>query len=292
MIVQKSHLTLCDDDGVIEFNGNTYTPDSAKGYFRFSVSHAFPVKTVYGTALHPAVIAANYRKLIHQNVNYEHQIREYHKATNENAQDRVIGSVLDATFPAAPAGGWKINADPAQAPGIEGIGVFFKATNGMHRLFGEHSTGRKTYTVSMEVNWSFDSDCGFALTLKPKAPGKGGGFQDPLFDTSPPDFLAAGYEYVPFDKAPDELKATFSTKKSRIISHYAGRDVTILTGGLNNQVDYIGLGIVNFGAESAAKLRRMTASAPEPAGFLEAAYARKLEDEARMAVAVRKLGVI
>lgn len=258
-------LNLCDDNSIIDFNGTKYVPDDTKGYFRFSVSHSFPVETVYQTALHPAVIAASYQTMLNQNVNIEHQIREYHKKDNPNAQDHVIGSIVAVTFPLQPHGGWKIQADASKTPGIEGVGVFFKMTSGMNKIFGEHSTGRNKYTVSMEVQYPFNEQCGFALNLKPVAPGKGGGFQPPLFAFSPPDFLSAGYEYVPYDKAPADLIACFSKKKNRVVMAYKSRHVTVMMGGLNNPVHYAGLGIVKYGAESTAKLIRMAASAPKDA---------------------------
>jgi len=241
-------VALCGEEG-ITLNGQHFAPDAFRGYFKFQLSHAFPQgATVYQTALHPAVIAKSYRSLLNQNINYEHQIASYH--SDKDVRDRVIGAVVAVDFPSQPAGGWKLDLN-ATPPGITCVGVLFKQTQGMAKIMGEHSSSKRKYTVSMEVFYPLE-EAGFAIELNGK---------DPKFDFSPPDFIKAGYEYVPYEEAPDELAATFSSKKSRIVLRYQGRKVYLMMGGLSNPVNYAGAGVVAFGAEPTAKILRMAASA-------------------------------
>jgi hypothetical protein len=276
-------LSLCGDEG-IEFNGEKFVPDSTKGFFTFKFSHAFPVATIYQTALHPNVIAKSYNSLKFQTLNYEHQIAAYSK-DGKDVRDRVIGSVVAVDFPRSPMGGWKIDANADNAPGISGVAVVYKQTQGMADLMGQHLTGRKSYTVSMEVFYPFQ-DAGFAVELSKAVSTANGprpaGFADPAYDFTPSDMLASGYEYVPVAKAPGELVATFSTKKNRVVAAWKGRKCTVLMGGLNNPVHYAGAGVVRFGAERTAKIQRLAASD----------YERLDEIFSRLGQAVAKVGSI
>jgi hypothetical protein len=169
-------------------------------------------------------------------------------------RDRVIGSVVAIDFPREPGGGWAIHADASKAPCISGVGVLYKQTSGMAKVLGEHTSGRHSYKVSMEVLYPFE-DAGFAVELKGK---------DPEFNFTPPDMLRAGYEYVPVNQAPEMLVATFSRKNERVVAQYKGRKVTVLMGGLNNAVHYAGVGVVHFGAEPPAKISRLVANDRNP----------------------------
>jgi hypothetical protein len=249
-------LSLCGDDG-IEFKGQRFVPDPTKGYFSFSFSHAFPNSTVRGEGIHPNVIARSFQSLLNQNVNIEHQIAEYHKG-EKDVRDRVIGSVVAVDFPGGQDARWQINPDPAKAPGITGVGVIYKQTQGTARIFGEHQVGRKKFTVSMEVLWPRD-EAGYAVELNGGAP---------LYAFSPSDFIAAGWEYVPEEKAPAELQAAWSEKRGMIVSRYQSRKVVLMMGGLAGQVHYAGVGVVSFGAERAAKITRLVASGEHPLGKL------------------------
>jgi hypothetical protein len=260
-------LSLCGSEG-IEFKGKKYVPDFTKGYFQFQFSHAYPILTAYGTGLHPNVVARSYKSLEDQNVNYEHQIAEYHKKSGKDVRDRVIGSIVAVDFPQAPVGGWKVNPDPGKAPGITGVAAVFKQAQGMVKVMGEHSTGRHKYTVSMECLWPFN-EAGWIAALKP-APGekqngsRPAGFRDPDNDFTPTDLLACGVEYYPFDKAPADLVATFSRKSERVVAQWHGRKCGVLMGGLDNPVHYAGAGVVHFGAERTAKIMRLAASGEDP----------------------------
>lgn len=256
-------LTLCGEEG-IDFKGKRYTPDQTKGFFQFELSHAFPVLTVYGTGLHPNVIAKSFNSITNQNINYEHQIARYHEGDGRDVRDRVIGSIVAADFPPPPPGGWKVNPDVTASPCITGVGVLFKQTQGMAKVMGEHASSKHKYSVSMEVLYPLEQ-AGFVASL-PRALSKQNGnrpagMADPEQNYTPPDLLAAGYEYFPFDKAPETLVATFSRKKNRVVAQYKGRRCAVLMGGLDNPVHYAGVGVVHFPAEREAKIMRLAASA-------------------------------
>ncbi len=253
-------LSLCGDEG-LRFGNEVFVPDATLGYFQFQLSHAFPVATVYQTALHPAVIAKSYKSLFHQKLDKEHQIASYFP--EGDVRDHIIGFVAAVDFPKEPPGGWTIS-DPGQSPAISGVAAVFKEAQGMAKVLGEHVTGKHKYTVSMEVFYPLvpgddaanpNSAAGFALNLN-------GG--QPKFNFTPPDMLRAGYEYVPAAKAPEELVATFSRKKNRVMAQYRGRRVCVLMGGLDNPVHYAGVGLVRYGAEPPAKILRLAASAEHP----------------------------
>lgn len=252
-----SAIALFSED-TIEFAGQKFTPDETKGYFRFAMSHAFPVSTYYGTALYAGVIEKSHGSLLHQNVNYEHQIRAYHKEPGKetNVEDRVIGSIVAVDFPRTPAGAWKL--DMNSTPGITGVAVFYKQTTGMNRILGEHLAGRHQYTVSMEVQYPY-AEAGFAINTR-------GGKN--LFSSTPDHVAQAGFDYASWKDAPDELRATFSLKKNRIVAKYKGRDTYLLMGGLEHPVHYAGMAVVKYGAERTAQITRMAASAGDLRPFL------------------------
>lgn len=245
-------LTLCDDN-TIEFGGSRFVPDLTKAFFRFTLSHCFPAGvTMYGTSLHPSVIARSYRSLLFQNLNLEHQLSEYHP--DRDVRDRVIGSIVAVDFPSQPAGGWRIPRPGEESPGVSGIAVIYKQAQSVQRIIGEHSASRKRYAVSMEILYPLD-EAGFLVQLNDSRP---------TFSFSTPDVLASGHEFVPYTEAPPELKATFSLKRRSIVAKWNNRKTYLLMGGLNGSVHYAGVGVVAHGAEPTAKILRLAASATNP----------------------------
>jgi len=240
-------VSLAAENQSIDFKGQTYTADGTKGYLTFQFSHAFPVVNAYGQALHPNVVARSHASLKHQPVNYEHHVVAYDKDRYQS--DKFYGTVLDVDFPRTPHNGWRVSQDKSAAPGIKGIASFAKLARGMDTIIGKHQTGRHTYSVSMEVEY-FYKDCAFAVAL---------GSAKPAHDT-PDDMVGAGWELIPWMEADDDLLATFSMKKKRIVSDWKGRNVVQMMGGLDGTVHYAGLGIVQYGAEREAEILQMAAS--------------------------------
>ena len=245
---EGSQLDFSDRSGT----KHVFVPDETKGFFNFQLAKAFPFgATAHGTGLHPAVTERSFQSLHLQNLNFEHQLAEYHKVPGKTntVRDRVIGGIAAVDYPSTPSGGWKIAKDAADAPCINAVATYWKLTQGMKSIIGEHMTSRHQWTVSMEVQYTL-AESGFAVRLKEK----------PKFAFTPDDMLAAGWEYVPFDKSPKELQECFSREKNRVTKRFQGREVFVLMGGIENRVHFAGVGLVRYGAEPTAKISRMTAN--------------------------------
>ena len=240
----RALATASASDLPIEFNGRTYVSDETKGYILARISHAFPVTTMHGGALMPNVVAKSWKSIIGQGCNIEHAVQAY-----GGKEDKFIGTVLDATFPETPAGGWKLGS-MEDAPGIKIVVAFSKNASGMDRILSRHLTGRHAYTVSMEVTYAYEG-MAFAVQLKNGATPK---------HETPDGMVAAGWELVPWAKADQELLAVFHKNPSRITKPYKGRKVVYIMGGLDQPVHYGGVAIVEYGAEPTAEILQMAAS--------------------------------
>lgn len=269
------NLTLAGDEG-IEFvstfgsaagQKQLFKPDSTKGFVKFELANAFPNALIYGTALHPNVIAKSYGTMLYQPFNMEHQIAAYHKKKGmaNHTEDRILGSIHGVSFPTASMGSWRVGADASAAPKITAIASYSKLAKGMEEVLGAHSSGKHRYSVSMEVQYPFN-EVGFAVHRDGKSPLK------ELANTTPDDMANAGFDYVPIDQAPSQIASfdeasgqfssgVFNKNKGRIDSNYKGRKVTMLMGGLDGMVHFAGVGLVKYAAESKAGINRMMASA-------------------------------
>jgi hypothetical protein len=226
----------------------TFTPNDTLGYFEFDFAFGFPVYNAYQTGLHPQVIALSYPTIEDQYLNYEHRMEAN---MGPKVDDRIIGHVVAASFPQMPAcGKWSITSED-KTPFVSGVASFYKKAQGLKRVLGEHITGRHTWSVSMEVDWIMETS-GFAVE---RVTGE-------FKATTPADFTAQGWEYVPHDQAPPELRAVFSDKKNRVVAQYKGRRVVVLMGGLENPVHFAGLALVRYGAEPPARINRLIAAHP------------------------------
>ena len=277
------NLVLAGDEG-IEFVSTfgsaagmkqRFTPDSTKGFVKFEIANAFPNALVYGTALHPNVLAKSYGTMLHQPFNMEHQLAHYHKKKGvaNHVEDRILGSIHAVHFPETPHGGWRIGADGGAAPKITAIASYAKQAKGMDEVLGNHSSGKHKYTVSMEAVYDF-KDNGFAIARGNRSPLK------EFANTTPDDMSQAGFDYVPIAAAPEGLasfneqtktydSAVFNKAMGRMESNYKGRKVTMLMGGLDGLVHFAGVGLVKNGAESKAGISRMLASADGPTLLIE-----------------------
>lgn len=251
-------LLLCGDNGM-EFTSkgqrHTFKPDLTRGYLKFEMAHAFPNRLAYGTAIHPAVVARSADSLLHQNLNYEHQLADHFKDDPDRkgkVNDRLLGAVLAVHFPQG--SNFQVGASPEDAPFISAVASYAKHAQGMNRIIGDHATGRHKWTVSMEVKYPF-SETGFAVARNGREPLK------EFSDSTPSDMSAAGYDYVSTLEAPEDLLATFSQKKNRIVKDYKGRKATLLMGGIDGDVHFAGVGLVKYGAEKTAAIQTLAASA-------------------------------
>jgi hypothetical protein len=165
------------------------------------------------------------------------------------------------------AGGWKINES---SPHITGVGVLWKRAQGMRRILGEHLTGHHQWAVSYDALWGGEEKnatvqqvlaktSSFAVQL-PKD-GK------PELGFSPPDFLEAGWEYIPGNEAPKDLLNTTTSGDGtafRVDKQWHGRKVVVLMNDQVGHVHFSGLAIVRYGAEKAAGIRSVVASGTSP----------------------------
>jgi hypothetical protein len=249
-------VALCDQ--AVEINGQKLHPDKTKGYLDFRLSHSLPVITYYGEALHPETIANSFNSMLHQPLNINHAMRIHDK---ENIpRDRIIGGVVGVEYGRKPSNGWKVPPQREQAPGVRAVASIFKEADGADKIIGAHQSGRKHYTVSMELNYS-NLDSGFLVS----------GEKMPAHDT-PEDLLGAGFNYIPAQEAPDDLIATRDFSRNQMRSkkpgggrfgEWQGRDAYWLMGGIGGQVHYKGVGVVELGAEPTAGIGQLLASLEE-----------------------------
>jgi len=259
-------VSLCSVTNPIDIAGELFVPDKATAYVEFYLSHAFPVYLDVPdpsglpekVAIHPQVVANSYRSLKGKVVNLAHLMVANNPESNP--RDRIMGCVMAVEFPEAPEGGWKVQADPALAPGIRVVASLFKNAEGVPTVLDTWAQGKTPFsdtqwTVSME-NESRLSAGGFLV----KAAGK------PVLDgwaaTTPADLAALGWIYVPYPDASQELKGCMKPWPSfGIQKDFNGCETMFLNGGLDGTILYCGVALVPLGKESAARVVRMEASA-------------------------------
>ena len=238
--------------GAVTCAGQKFEPDDTKAYVEFYLSHGFPVVTSDRTAIHPQVVANSYGSLLHQVFNLGHMMKAYDP--ENNARDRILGSVVVVEFPeAAGADGWKVQADPAKAPGIHGVAVMHKLAEGAAQILAQHLTGKRRWTVSMETQFSLE-ESGF-LIGKDDALGEAVRFAEA---ETPDDLRSLGYWWMPWGKAGPVMEA-WDEARTRIKPAYQTRQIVFLLAGLDGRVHYNGVGLTPWGKEPAAEVRQMVA---------------------------------
>ena len=140
--------------------------------------------------MHPATVARAYQTMLHKVFNVAHIMKAYNP--DEHARDRILGTVVAVEFPREPSGGWKLQADKAKAPGIRAAAVIHKKAEWAEKIMGQHLSGRRPWTVSMEHMFYLD-DSAFLVKDTKLAEE---------FET-PQDILDLGYTFVPFSQAPE-----------------------------------------------------------------------------------------
>lgn len=262
-------LQLCAvaADRSLTINGRIYTSDHATAYMEFNLSHAFPVyldnaapgEMPERTAIHPQVVANSYRSLAGKVVNLGHIMRAYDP--EQHPRDRILGTVMDVEFPPAPAGGWTVQGDPGQAPGIRAVAALHKQAEGVPTILETWEQGRTPFsetpwTVSMESE-SRRADGGFLVRCGSQAAQYG---LDDYVRQTPSDLLALDWVYVPWGMAPAGLLECLKAGEYLGLDHeYYGLPTRFLNGGLAGRIAYHGVGLVTLGKESAAAVSRMVA---------------------------------
>jgi hypothetical protein len=253
-------VSLCAN--AIEIAGQKLLPDASKAYAEFSIAHAWPVITAWGTAMHPGTVANSWPSMLHQVFNLAHLMKSYDtsKEKNEIPRDHVLGSIVAVEYPPTPAGGWRLSNNSA-APGIRAAAVIHKHAERVPKILGEHLGGRHKWTVSMEVDYSL-LHSGFVVGQRPEAKKA----QESLMaETTPEEFTVLGMGYVGIEQAPDALLDTydFAARKMRPNVTWEGLPVTMLKGGVNGQVHFRGVGLVRYGAEREAQIAQILATDPD-----------------------------
>jgi hypothetical protein len=272
-LVSDAPLALCE--AAITVSGERLTPDESKAYMEGFISHAFPVVTSYGLALHAGTIANSYGSLLHQNFNRDHRVAQYYKGTpaeDKVTEDLFIGAVAGVELVNSGSRRLKeLLGAPERVPYLRIVNSVFKAARSMDRVLGQYQTGRRPFSLSMEVRY-LKSESGFVIypgentqTPNPNL----NGLNEIIAAETPEDFKEAGFGYVPWGLAPGPLLATYQAEQNAVTKSFAGRRVALLMGGVNGHVHYNGVGLVKYGAEPAAEIGQLLASDPDTAAALE-----------------------
>lgn len=241
-------VALCGQNA-IEINGQVLTPDITKAYGESFQAHAFPVVTLFGTALHPQVVANSFRSMKHQLLDLHHLIVAYDP--EENPRDRSLGSIVDVEFPPTPEGGWKVQSSKSSAPCIRAVWVVHRQLEDAENIITLQRTGQIKWTVSMEHKYYMETS-GYIVQ------GKDG--VDKWEKSTPGDLRGMGYIYVPHEEAPEELQACFDDEKCKILEDFKDQKVVCLLGGLSGTIHFMGIGLTPIGKEKEAYISQMLAS--------------------------------
>jgi hypothetical protein len=247
----SARVTLCRERAIV-INGRTLTPDPTRAYIECFLSHAFPVVTVDGSAIHPQVVANSYRSMEHQVFDLGHLIVDYNP--KENPRDRVLGSVVEVELsPPDRAAPGRVTDSKAEAIGIRAVCVVHKQLERAEQILETGITDKIHWTVSMEQNY-FTETSGFLVRS-----------EDPITlsqhkGSAEDDLLALGWTYVAWADAEPGLLKCFDPEKTKVTSKFRGQDVVFLCGGLNGTVHYKGIGITPLGKEKEAFISQFLAS--------------------------------
>jgi hypothetical protein len=289
-------LCSASEEAGITIAGETFVPDAATAYVEFFLSHAFPVyldvaepgSEPYRTTIHPATVANSYRSLRGKVLNFAHLMRSYDP--ERNVRDRIFGTVMAVELSGpdgpltTPEGGWKVQGDPSQAPGIRAVAALHKNAEGVLNVIdtwqqGKTPFGGTEWTVSME-NEATISDGGFLLR---RTMDDDGGYYHPgnrldefaALGQTPDDFKALGWIYVPWAAAPEDLRncldagGMIAVAKNFLQTPSTGSGAggspgvttLFLNGGLNGRLFYFGVALTPLARESRARVGRVMASA-------------------------------
>lgn len=250
-------------EGVIEIAGQKLKADYCSAFVEFRLSHSFPVVTSAGTCTHPSTVAKSYQTMMHKVFNVAHIMKAYDP--EQNHRDRILGTVVAVEFPREPSGGWKVQGDKAKAPGIRAAAVIHKKAEWAEKIMGQHLSGRRPWTVSME-NMFYLDDSAFLVKDTKLAEE---------FIT-PKDLLDLGYALIPFAAAPEKLRDCFNEKKCEVTGQWGRRDVLFMCGGVGGDSFYEGVGITPLGKEPEAEISLMLASGMGGAELEDEEYAKIL----------------
>lgn len=269
-----ARVELFTGSQALEIQGEKLTPDLTKGYLEFYLAYGFPVVSAYNKSLHADTVANSFQSMRHQGMNFNHSVKSYEEPgtpERDRTQDRFIGSVLHAEHPAKPHGGFKIPVKQGEngpefewekVPGMRCVATLFKRAHLVDKFLGEHTSGRHTWTVSLEASY-FVGESGVIVL---DALGRKAGKKLPktilehCAGFTPDDFQRAECLYVPVTEAPDDMLECWDRKKRQFTKEYHGRQLVLAMNGLNGKVHFSGVGVVKYGAEPTAVMGQVLAS--------------------------------
>lgn len=245
----SADASMCEN--AVETSYGVFVPDEFTAYFDVRFSAAFPTVTAFGSCLHPQVIANSYQSMLHKIVNIGHTVRAYDDSGK--TRDRIIGTVVAVEYPqlANPNLRWQVSKD--SIPSVRAVLAIGKQAQGVDRIIGQHQSGRRQWSVSMEMLFSLE-DSGFVVKRNVS------NTQVYYGQDTPYDIAGLGYQYVAYEKADKDLKDTWDRKKGRICKKYQDNDTYLMQGGLGGKVMYFGIALTDSPAEPAASLDKIMAS--------------------------------
>lgn len=241
-------IALYRERGIL-INNQSLTPDLTRAYMESYQSHAFPVVTRFGTALHPQVVANSFQSMQHKLLDLHHMIVAYNP--DENPRDRVLGTIVGVEFPPTPEGGWKVQPNKTDAPCIRTVSVMHRQLEQVEEIIEFLQNGQMKWTVSMEHKYNID-DSGFIV--------RGGNGVGKWQKSTPQDLISMGYIWVPYTEAPPELRACYDEDNAKIIDDFESQSLVFLLGGLNKTIHYMGIGLTPIGKEKEAFISQLLAS--------------------------------
>jgi hypothetical protein len=239
----------------LELAGQTFRADATKAYVSCKLAFGFPVVSTHGTTAHPAIVAKSYQSMLHQVLNVGHRMKMYDP--KKIGRDFILGAVVAVDFPPAPFGGWQIG-ELSETPGMSCVAVIHKSAEKAQPVIGEHLTGRRKWSVSLEMLW-LPEHSGVAVhesDLATVARPKGN-------DATPADFARMGYHYFSHEEDPELFNDVYKVARRGVSAKYKSAKVAVLCGGLEQGVHYSGIAMTPFGAEPTAGVQHMVASDPE-----------------------------
>jgi hypothetical protein len=252
-------------EAVIELGGRQFVSDATKAYLLVDFAHGPPSVTTYGETLWPGVVAAHFRTMQDQQVNFGHLLRVHYP---ELEADHMIGHIAAVEFPEEPAGGWVIPEKPEDAPAIRAVVCVSKLITGVTKMLTE--IGHKPWSVSMEVEY-YDHETAWMWR------GSEGTVRSPDVIS-----FAGGWKGIPAGKVFQDLAACYDPKTGTVNKKWNGMTVVRVLGGFSGSLHFMGLGMVTSPAEKAAGIRTVLASqskggATELRKFADGIFAGALE---------------
>lgn len=217
----KSACEVAANGKKITFNGTEYASDNQKVYVRAKFCHSFPFANVKGRSFHPATLANSYETARHHLFDFDHTLTYYGQEQNE-----ICGAIIDTYFPS------KVDALAAMNKGdsiaMEVLFVLWRKVEDVQTVVEELNSDKNEWATSMECEY-IPAESAFAHDGN----------------------------IIPVLEAPDEMLECVGPYS---ISHYEGKPLTLLMGGVDGEVLFSGGALTKMPADGNAKVIDSTAN--------------------------------